>query len=103
MTYLVTAAIVGAAFAYVTFVIVPFVTRPASLLSRGPAHARLKGIFLIGSTAVALLFLFNPDHMIGLKPRFWEAAALSAFSAIFWLPWYLYAFNRRAKAVKENP
>jgi hypothetical protein len=48
------------------------------------------------------LFVMNPDHMIDLKPRFWEAAGLAGFSAIFWLPWYLFAFTRRANLIKAT-
>ncbi|RUS58840.1 hypothetical protein EGN72_18135 [Pseudorhodobacter sp. E13] len=99
MTYLIVAAIVILAFLYVAFVIVPFVTRPASLFSRGPAHARMKGIFLIGFTAVALLFIVNPDHLTEIKSRFWESLALAGFSAVFWLPVYLVLFSRRAESV----
>lgn len=100
MTYLI--SLILTAFAFITFAVVPFVTRPAMLFDKGPAHARMVGILICAVTAVGVLFALNPDHMIGLKPRFWEAAALAGFSAIFWLPWYLYAFSRRAKAVKEN-
>jgi hypothetical protein len=102
MTYLIIAAIFIAGFAYVFFVVVPFVTRPASLFAYGPAHARMKGIIICGLTAFTLLFFFNPDHLTTIKPRFWEALALTGFSAVFWLPWYLYAFSRGANAEKEK-
>lgn len=102
MTYLIVLTIVVAAFVYITFVIVPFVTRPASLFDKGPAHARMKGIFLCGFTAVVLLFLFNPDHLTEIKSRFWESLALAGFSAVFWIPWYLFAFTRRVNALKER-
>lgn len=91
-----------AAFAFVTYAVVPFVTRPAMLFDKGPTHARMMGILICAIVAVAVLFVMNPDHMTNLKPRFWEAAGLAGFSAIFWLPWYLYAFTRRATAVKEK-
>ena len=102
MDYVVFFALVLSAFAFITFAVVPFVTRPAMLFDKGPAHARLMGILICAVTALAVLFAINPDHIADLKPRFWEAAALAGFSAIFWLPWYLFAFTRRAKSVKEN-
>ena len=88
--------------AFITFLVVPFVTRPAMLFDKGPAHARIMGILICAVTAIIALFLLNPDHLTDLKPRAWEAIALAGFSAIFWLPWYLYAFTRRAKIVKET-
>ena len=88
--------------AFITFLVVPFVTRPAMLFDKGPAHARIMGILICAITAIIVLFLINPDHLTALKPRAWEAIALAGFSAIFWLPWYLYAFTRRAKIVKET-
>ena len=88
--------------AFITFAVVPFVTRPAMLFDKGPAHARMMGILICGVTAIILLFFFNPDHLTDLKPRAWEAVALAGFSAIFWLPWYLFAFSRRAEKVKAS-
>ena len=60
------------------------------------------GILICGIVAVGVLFALNPDQMAGLKPRFWEATGLAGFSAIFWLPWYLFAFSRRANLVKDR-
>jgi hypothetical protein len=91
-----------AAFAFITFLVVPFVTRPAMLFDKGPAHARMMGILICAVVAVLVLFALNPDHMTDLKPRFWEAAGLAGFSAIFWLPWYLFVFTRRANLAKEK-
>jgi len=102
MTYLLLATLLLTAFAFITFLVVPFVTRPAMLFDKGPAHARMMGILICAITAIIVLFLLNPDHLIDLKPRVSEAIALAGFSAIFWLPWYLYAFTRRAKVVKET-
>jgi protein-S-isoprenylcysteine O-methyltransferase Ste14 len=96
------AALLLSAFAFITFAVVPFVTRPAMLFDKGPAHARMMGILICAVVAVAVLFVMNPDHMIDLKPRFWEAAGLAGFSAIFWLPWYLFAFTRRANLIKAT-
>lgn len=102
MTYLMLIALTVAGFAFITFLVVPFVTRPAMLFDKGPARARVMGILICGIMAIVVLFALNPDQMAGLKPRFWEAVALAGFSAIFWLPWYLYAFSRRANSVKEK-
>lgn len=102
MTTLTLAALTLAAFAFITFLVVPFVTRPAMLFDKGPAHARIMGILICAITAIITLFLLNPDHLTNLKPRAWEATALAGFSAIFWLPWYLYAFTRRAKIIKAT-
>jgi hypothetical protein len=102
MTYLILTGLILAAFILITFLVVPFVTRPAMLFDKGPAHARLMGIVICGIVAVLGMFVMNPDHMLGLKPRFWEAVGLAGFSAIFWLPWYLFAFTRRANSVKEK-
>lgn len=102
MTILLLTTLLFAAFAFITFLVVPFVTRPAMLFDKGPAHARIMGILICAVTAIAALFLINPDHLTDLKPRAWEATALAGFSAIFWLPWYLYAFTRRAKIVKAT-
>jgi protein-S-isoprenylcysteine O-methyltransferase Ste14 len=100
---LILASLTLAAFAFITFLVVPFVTRPAMLFDKGPAHARMMGILICAVVVVLVLFALNPDHMTDLKPRFWEAAGLAGFSAIFWLPWYLFAFTRRANLVKEKP
>lgn len=102
MDLLILATLAFAAFALITFAVVPFVTRPAMLFDKGPAHARMMGILICGITAIVTLFLLNPDNLIDLKPRAWEAVALAGFSAIFWLPWYLYAFTRRAKIIKAT-
>ncbi|WP_022704279.1 hypothetical protein [Pseudorhodobacter ferrugineus] len=102
MEILILTTLTLAAFAFITFLVVPFVTRPAMLFDKGPAHARIMGILICAITAIIVLFLLNPDHLTDLKPRAWEATALAGFSAIFWLPWYLYAFTRRAKIVKAT-
>jgi hypothetical protein len=102
MNILLLALLVLAGFVFITFAVVPFVTRPAMLFDKGPSHARMMGILICGSVAVAVLFAMNPDRMADLKPRFWEAAGLAGFSAIFWLPWYLFAFTRRANLVKAT-
>ena len=91
-----------AAFGFITFLVVPFVTRPAMLFDKGPAHARIMGILICAITAIIALFLLNPDSLTNLKQRAWEAVGFAGFSAIFWLPWYLYAFTRRAKIVKDT-
>ncbi|QCO56195.1 hypothetical protein EOK75_10930 [Pseudorhodobacter turbinis] len=105
MTVLILLAFILVAFAYIGFAIVPFVTRPAMLFDKGPTHARIMGLLLCGASAVLVFFVFNPDEMAGLKPRFWEAAGLAGFSAIFWVPWYLYAFGRaaaKANALRDS-
>ena len=102
MTGFIFVLFVLAGFGLITFAVVPFVTRPAMLFDKGPAHARMMGVLICAVVAVAVLFLMNPDRITDLKPRFWESVGLAAFSAIFWLPWYLFAFTRRAKSVKEN-
>ncbi|MDN5789091.1 hypothetical protein, partial [Pseudorhodobacter sp.] len=82
--------------------VVPFVTRPAMLFDKGPSHARVMGILICGVSAIAVFFTANLDQMTEITPRFWEAVQLSGFSAIFWVPWYLFAFTRRANAVKAS-
>ncbi|WP_050527995.1 hypothetical protein [Pseudorhodobacter aquimaris] len=99
MTFVILFAVILVAFAYISFVIVPLVTRPAMLFDKGPIHARMMGLLLCGASAVLVMFVFNPDEMATLRPRFWEAAGLAGFSAIFWVPWYLYAFGRAAAKV----
>ncbi|MGB3278377.1 MAG: hypothetical protein WBA92_04195 [Pseudorhodobacter sp.] len=102
MSFVALAALTLAGFGFITFLVVPFVTRPAMLFDKGPAHARVMGILICAIVAVVVLFALNPDQMTGLKPRFWEAVAFAGFSAIFWLPWYLFAFTRRANLVKDK-
>ena len=102
MTTLSLIALILAAFAFVTFLVVPFVTRPAMLFDKGPAHARVMGLLICGGSAIIAFFVLNLDQEADLKVRFWGALALAGFSAIFWVPWYLYAFTRRANAVKAK-
>lgn len=102
MIYLTLALCTVAAFAYVTFIVVPVVTRPAMLFDKGPAHARVMGLLICALSALVALFLLNPDQATDLKERFWGALALAGFSAIFWVPWYLYAFTKRAAVVKAR-
>ena len=52
--------------AFITFLVVPFVTRPAMLFDKGPAHARIMGILICAVTAIIALFLLNPDHLTDL-------------------------------------
>ena len=101
MTLLILIALLLAAFALITYFVVPYVTRPASLFDRGPAHARVKGIFICAATATLLLFTANPDHLTEIKSRAWESLALAGFSAVFWLPWFLFTFGRAADRVRE--
>lgn len=87
------------ALAYVSFLVVPLVTRPDFVEWAGGARARLAGILICAATAVALLYLGNPDGLPDLRARFWEAVALAGFSAAFWLPWFLYSFSRKVGRV----
>ncbi|WP_323007210.1 hypothetical protein [Pseudorhodobacter sp.] len=102
MNFLILAAVTLAGFGFITFAVVPFVTRPAMLFDKGPAHARVMGLLICGIVAIVVLFAANPDQLTEFKPRFWESLALAGFSAIFWVPWYLFAFGRRAAKVKER-
>jgi hypothetical protein len=102
MTYLILTACLVTAFSFITYIVVPYVTRPASLFEKGPAHARIKGVLICGISATALLFIINPDHLTEIKSRAWESLALAGFSAVFWLPWYLFVFGRAADKVRAN-
>lgn len=88
---------------FAAYVVVPFVTDARRLAWFGPFRAGVTGLALSALPSVLVLMALNLDHLPGGTPisgRFWEAAILAGFCAIFWVPVFLIGFSRGRRAAK---
>ena len=85
------------------YTVVPFFTRADRLAVLGAFRAGVFGLAVTALPSLLVLMMLNLDHLpqgTPLQGRFWEAAVLAGFCAIFWVPIFLLCFSRERRAQK---